>query len=261
MKSSRLASLLPIMAIALAGSALPARANNLVHVQQLLSQRECLDCNLSRAGLTYADLTGANLQGSNLSMANLSQSTLAGANLRNVNLVGAVLFDADLSGADLSGADLRGADLRGAFLGGANLEGALLEGAYLMGAYGLPETVATATTLHRWGLLQSENGNYEVAVNYFSQSIALEPDNPQVYLGRGVARFRWGDHEGAYADAKRAETLFLAEGDAANAQTATTMAEGIVEVQRRIVEGPEPPPPDFFNFLGSVASILLRLAL
>ncbi|MGB3491239.1 MAG: pentapeptide repeat-containing protein [Elainellaceae cyanobacterium] len=261
MKSSRFASLLPIMAIALASPALPARANNLAHVHRLLSQRECIDCDLSRAGLTYADLTGVNLQGSTLRMANLSQSVLAGADLRNTNLVGAVLFDADLSGADLRGADLRGADLRGAFLGGANLDGAFLEGAFLMGAYGLPDNVATADTLYEWGLVQSESGNYEMAANYFTQSLALEADNPQIHLGRSLARFQLGDLERAYADAKQAETLFLAAGDEANAQNATTMAEGIEEVQRRIIEGPEPPPPSFLNFVGSLASILLRLAL
>lgn len=261
MNPPRFAPLLPILAIALASVALPAHADNLVHVQRLLSQRECIDCDLSRAGLTYADLTGVNLQGSTLRMANLSQSVLAGADLRNTNLVGAVLFDADLSGADLRGADLRGADLRGAFLGGANLDGALLDGAYLMGAYGLPESIATADTLNEWGLIQSENGNYEVAVNYFTQSLALESDNPQIYLGRSLARFQLGDLENAYADAKQAETLFMAAGDEANAETATTMVEGIEEVQRRIIEGPEPPPPNFLNFVGSLASLLLRLAL
>lgn len=261
MKPQRFTPLLPLMAIALATLSAPAHAANLIQVQQLLSQRECLGCDLSRAGLTYADLTGANLQGSNLSLANLSQSNLARADLRDVNLAGAVLVDADLSEADLRGADLRGADLRGAFLAGANLEGAILDGAQIMGAYGLPETVASAEALHRWGLLESEAGRYELAINYFSQSLALDPENPEVYLGRSIARFRWGDHEGAYTDAKQAEAMFLAEGDTTNAQTATTVAEGIVEVRRRIVEGPEPPPPDFFNFLGSVASILLRLAL
>lgn len=249
-----------LAAIALSSSIVPAYADDLVHVQRLLSTGACEDCNLSRAGLIYADLSNANLRGANLRGANLSQTDLTNADLSNANLVGAVLFDANLEGANLQGSDLRGADLRGAFLGDANLEGALLEGASLMGAYGLPDTIETPGVLFQWGILEAENANYEMAIRYYSRSLQADPDNPEVYLARSIALFRWGDPEGAYADAKQAEQLFMEQDNAEGQQNALMLAEGIVEVQRRIVEGPEPPPPDFLGLIGSLSTLLIQFA-
>ncbi len=249
-----------LAAIALSGALAPARADDLVHVQRLLSTGDCEACNLSRAGLVYADLSNANLRGANLRGANLSQTDLTGADLSNANLTGAVLFNANLEGANLQGADLRGVDLRQAFLGNANVEGALLEGAFLMGAHGLPDTIETPGVLFQWGILESENENYELAIRYYSRSLQADPDNPEVYLARSIALFRWGDPERAYADAKEAERLFMAQGNAEGQQNALMLAEGIVEVQRRIAEGPEPPPPDFLGLVGSLSSLLIQFA-
>lgn len=249
-----------LAAIALLGWATPARAENLFQLQQLLSTQTCEDCDLSRAGLVYANLSGARLRGANLRSANLSQSDLSNTDLSNADLAGAVLFAANLAGANLRGADLRGADLRSAFLEGADLEGALLDGAILMGAVGLPDTVATPEILFQWGLREAENQNHELAIGYYTRSLQGDPDNAEIYLARSIALFRWGDPETAYADAKQAEQIFIERGDEVGQQNAVMLAEGIFEVQRRIAEGPDPPPPDFLGLLGSLSSMLLQFA-
>ncbi|MEB3210786.1 MAG: pentapeptide repeat-containing protein [Leptolyngbyaceae bacterium] len=249
-----------LAAIALVGWVTPAHANNLVQIQQLLSTRSCEGCNLSRAGLVYANLSDASLQRANLRQANLSQADLSGANLSYADLAGAVLYSANLAGADLRGADLRGADLRGAFVQGANFDGALLDGASIMGAYGLPETIATPEILFQWGLLEAEEGNYELAIQYYTRSLQSHPDSAEIYLARSLALFNWGDPETAYNDARRAEQLFMEEGNTVGQQNAALFAEGIVEVQTRIAEGPDPPPPDFLGLVGSIGTMLFQFA-
>ena len=77
-------------------------AQNLTHMQRLVRDRDCPNCDLSGANLEELDLSGANLQGANLS----------GATLQRVQLVRANLEEADLSGARLLGVDLTGANLR-----------------------------------------------------------------------------------------------------------------------------------------------------
>ncbi|MEM7770130.1 MAG: pentapeptide repeat-containing protein [Cyanobacteria bacterium P01_E01_bin.6] len=247
-------------AIALLSWAAPARAEDLVQLQRLLSTRTCEGCNLSRAGLVYANLSDANLQGANLRQANLSQADLSGTDLSNANLAGAVLYAANLAGANLRGADLRGADLRGAFVQGADLEGALLEGAFIMGAFGLPDTIATPELLFQWGLMEAEQENYELAIRYYTRSLQAHSDSAEIYLARSIALFRWGDPEAAYEDARQAEQIFIARGDEAGQQNALRLAEGIVEVQTRIAEGPDPPPADFLGLVGSLGTMLFQFA-
>lgn len=71
--------------------AVPARAENPVHVVQLLETNLCAGCDLSGADLTQAHLIGADL--------------------RNADLSGAILTEANLEGADLTRANLDGANL------------------------------------------------------------------------------------------------------------------------------------------------------
>jgi tetratricopeptide (TPR) repeat protein len=249
-----------LAAIALLGWATPAHAENLVQLQRLLSTGNCDGCNLNRAGLVYANLSGASLQNVNLRQANLSQADLSGTDLSNANLSGAVLYEADLSGADLRGADLRGADLRGAYVQDANFDGALLDGAFIMGAIGLPDTIATPETLFEWGMIEAEQENYERAIQYFTRSLQYHPDSAEIYLARSIALFRWGDPETAYEDARRAEQFYIARGDEIGRQNAVQLAEGIVDVQTRIAEGPDPPPADFLGLVGSLGTMLFRFA-
>ena len=69
-------------------------------LEQLLTYRQCIQCNLEGANLAGKDLTGA------------------------------WLLESNLKGADLSGADLSGADLGGSDLTGANLEEAIVDHAF-----------------------------------------------------------------------------------------------------------------------------------
>ena len=74
------------------------------NIRQILQTKECPNCDLSRAKLSFANLRGANLR-----YANLFSADLKLADLREANLIGAILDKADLRGADLTGADLTSA--------------------------------------------------------------------------------------------------------------------------------------------------------
>ena len=88
--------------IALTAFALAAFATSLSmafdggHIGQLLTTKNCENC----------DLVGANLRRQNLPNANLRGADLRGAILRGADLRGAVLYSANLRGADLTGAIL-----------------------------------------------------------------------------------------------------------------------------------------------------------
>ncbi|MGF1496717.1 MAG: pentapeptide repeat-containing protein [Elainellaceae cyanobacterium] len=254
-------SLFTATTLALLTAALPARAENLEHLQQLLSTRSCQNCDLSGTSFVYTNLSRVDLTGADLSRANLNRTDLTNATLRRANLTNAVLFNANLTGADLSGADLRGADLREAYLMGANLEGALLEGAILRGAVGLPPTVFTAADLYRWGLAEAERGNHRGAIAYYTQSLERRPSVPEIYLSRSVAYYRAGSIQDAVEDANRAAGLYQQQGDTEEQAIAAQFAQGILDEQQALLEGPDPGKPDFMNLLGAVASLLLRFGL
>ncbi|NJO50112.1 MAG: tetratricopeptide repeat protein [Leptolyngbyaceae cyanobacterium RM2_2_4] len=241
----------------------PARAENLQHVQQLMSTRECQSCDLSRAGLVFANLSAVDLTGANLSLANLNQANLSGSNLANADLSGAVLVRANLSGADLSGANLAGADLREAYLYGANLEGANLDGATLRGAIGLPDELISAEQFYAWGVAEYQQGNTNGAIAYYNQALDKRPDYSAVYLARSLAHYRLGDEEQAIADANRAEQLFAAEGNENGRLASVQLAEGIVEAQEALDEANERGRGGggFLSFIGGLASLLLRFGL
>jgi len=78
-----------------------AFADNLSHLEKLLSTQTCQQCNLVSAGLVRADLAGAQLQGANLTNANLSRANLTGANLKGANLLDAIFVHTNLQGACL----------------------------------------------------------------------------------------------------------------------------------------------------------------
>lgn len=242
-------------------SASIARAEDLNHLQELISTRTCRACNLSRASLVHTDLSEIDAQGSDFKFANLNRSRLSGADLRGADLSNAVLFNADLSGADLTGANLQGADLRNAFFYGATLDGALLQGANLQGAVGLPEQFVTARTLRQWGEQEAERGNFQDAYTYYTQAIAQEPDAPQLYLGRSVALYRWGYIDEAIADARQAERLFMAQGDVSAQETAASFAESLGEQQEALAEAQTQGSSGFLNVVSGVAGLLLRFGL
>ena len=225
-----------VTAITLVGSSRGAIADNLVHIQQLLSTRTCAACQLQRAGLVQADLTGVDLTNANLVSANLSRADLTGANLQGANLSGAALHGANLSGADLRGANLAGTDLREAYLYGANLDGVDLTSTYLQGAIGLPETALTFQDYYRWGIEAGQAQNYPEAIQFFSQTIALNPDFAPGYLARGIARYKVLDPNGAVEDATAAADLFANQGDESSQATAERFVAEVYAIEEAVDE-------------------------
>jgi serine/threonine protein kinase len=100
-----------------------------VSTEQLLSTKECTNCDLSNVNLSGMNLSGANLRGANLTGANLSNANLSGAVLE-----GAILEDVNLSSSNLAGANFISSNLTNANFSNANLSGVSLESAILTGA-------------------------------------------------------------------------------------------------------------------------------
>jgi uncharacterized protein YjbI with pentapeptide repeats len=236
----------------------PARAENLQHTQQLLSTKQCVNCDLSNAGLVVTDLSGAQLTGSNLSRANLSRANLSGADLSGANLAGASLNGANLTGANLTGANLMGADLREAYLFNANLAGVDLTMTYVQGALGIPSNAGTPEQFYGWGVAEAERGNYQSAIAYYNQSLNLNPNFAPAYLARGIARYRLGDSRGATQDAQIAEQFFTNQNNAVGIQSAQNFLKGM-ELARNAAQRGQGGGSNFGNFLGSIGSVLLRL--
>jgi tetratricopeptide (TPR) repeat protein len=275
-------SLLTPLSLLTLGLAVPAQAENVQHTQQLISTKACQRCDLSNAGLVSANLAGADVSGANLSSANLSNARLQGANLRGANLQGAVLFNANLTNADLRGVNLQKADLRGAVLTGAVWDGSNVDGANLLGAVGLPSQIATPENLYVIGLTEAQRGNFRDAITNYNQALTQKPDFAHAVLARGVARFRMGDRPGALEDAKKAQTLYLAQGNTQGETVSTQFVEGIQAIQQAEARGPRyggdaasASPTSggstsgghsggngsgggFLGFLGSIAGMLLQ---
>ena len=272
---------LPALSLLTLCLAAPAQAENVQHTQQLISTKACQRCDLSNAGLVSANLGGANISGANLSSANLSNANLQGADLQGANLQSAVLFNANLSNADLRGVNLQKADLRGAILTGAVWDGANVDGANLLGAVGLPNQIATPENLYVIGLTEAQRGNFRGAITNYNQALTQKPDFAHAVLARGVARFRMGDRPGALEDAKKAQTLYLAQGNTQGETVSTQFVEGIQAIQEAEARGPRyggnASSPSaggghsgggggggsgsgggFLGFLGSIAGMLLQ---
>lgn len=201
------------------GAGTVARAENLEHIQKLLSTKECQRCDLQGASLVMANLQSANVQGANFQSANLSRVIFAGANLRNANLAGSSLSGANLGGADLTGADLRNTDLRGTILTGAVLTNAKLDGAALQGAIDLPSNVGTAEQYYQWASESTRQKRYDIAIEQFTQALAREPLHAPSYFGRAIAQFEIGKRSEAIADMTQANELFKTKGDRAGVES------------------------------------------
>lgn len=232
-----------------------ATAENLQHIQKLLSTKQCQQCELSGAGLVLADLGGAQLSRADLTRANLSGANLSGADLTGANLTGASLNGANLTGANLSGANISSADLRGAYLGNAKLFGVNLNTAYVQGAIGIPPYAGTPEDFYAWGVSEANRGNYSDAIAYFNQALSLKPNFALAFLARGVASYKLGQESKAIQDAQSAATLFTAQGNTIGYQSAQNLIKGIELAQN-------PPKSGGFSlegFLGSIGSVLLQL--
>lgn len=207
------------LAIVLTNIGSAANAENLDHIRQLLSTKQCQRCDLQNASLVMANLQSASLSNVNLQQANLSQVNLTGADLRNAKMAGSSLSGANLGGADLSGADLRNTDLRGTLFTGAILTGTLLDGATLQSAIGLPSTIGTAEQYYQWATDSTRQKRYDIAIDQFSQSLLRDPGYAPSYFGRGIARFETGDRKAAIVDMGSANELFKIQGDKAGLES------------------------------------------
>lgn len=236
----------------------PAKAGNSEHLRQLLATKQCESCDLSGEGLVMANLSGANLRGANLSGSNLSRANLSGADLGGANLSGASLYGANLSGTKLGGADLTGTDLRDAFLANVDLRSANLNGSNMQGALGIPSQVAKPEEFYSWGIAQGQKGDPKGAIEYFNQALSINPKYAPAYIARGVAYYQVLDRAKAMQDAKQAKALFLVQRNTQGYQTALAFEK---ELQTPAGTPVSKGKPNFFNFLGGVASILLQFML
>ncbi len=232
-----------------------AKAENLQQTQQLLSTKQCQQCDLTNAGLVLADLAGADLSGADLSRANLSRANLTGANLAGANLTGTSLNGANLSGANLSGANLESTDLRDAILLNASLYGTSLKTAYIQGTMGIPQYAGTAEDFYAWGVVEADRGNYRAAINKYNQALSLKPDFAPAYLARSVALLNLSNYKAASQDAQVAATLFSVQQNPNGYQLAQNMIQGIAIAQN-------PPKArsgtSLGNALVSIGSLLLQ---
>jgi tetratricopeptide (TPR) repeat protein len=204
---------------------LPVQAENLEHLRQLLSTKQCESCDLSGSGLVMSNLAGARLSRANLVNANFSQADLSGADLSGANLTGASLHGANLMGANLSGAILTGTDLREAYLTNANLSGTALDRAYVEGAVGMPNNAATPELFFNWGLVEVKKGNYNAAMENFNKALALQPEYASAYLGRGYVLLRLGKDSEATQNIQVAAQLFQEQKNTQGYETAQNLLE------------------------------------
>lgn len=235
---------------------LPARSENLEHLNQLLATKQCPRCDLSGSGLVTSNLAGAQLQGANLSNANLSQANLSGADLSGANLSGASFYGANLINANLSGAILNGTDLREAYLTNANLIGTNLNSAYVQGAVGIANNAGTPELFYNWGLIETEKGNYNAAIENYNKALALDSQFALAYLGRSYVLFRLGNERGATADAKIASELFQKEDNSEGYETSQNLLKTleVIEEARAKKRG----NPQLDNMVRGVGSMLLQ---
>lgn len=224
----------------------------LENIRQLLASRQCVQCNLSRAGLTVANLSGVNLAGANLSRANLSRANLDGADLRGADLSGANLNGANLSGAILVGAKVGGADFRNTVLYNTDLRGVDLQSALIQGALGVPNYAGSPDNFYAWAVGETGKGNYRGAIDFYNQALTLNNEYAPAYLGRAVSRYRIGDIQGAAQDAVIAKTLFTNQQNSTGIAASQSFIQGL-EAELNPGGG---GGGDLFNMLGGLLQLL-----
>jgi tetratricopeptide (TPR) repeat protein len=243
--------------------AMPAQAENLSDLNQLLGTKKCSQCDLSNAGLVQADLMGSDLAGANLAEANLSQANLKGANLQGADLSGTSLYGANLTGANLTNADLTGTDLRNAYVNHANLAGVDLDSAHVDGIKGLAATAASAEQFHRWGVREAESGNYQGAIANYQKAIKLDPELAPAYLGLAIIQYNFDYRAAAQKNTQTAIALFKKQKHELGLQTASNFQQNmnLVQEAENNVAKQEGGHGQIGKFMGSVGSLLLQFLL
>lgn len=242
---------------------LSTSAENLNDLNQLLSTKNCSQCDLSNSGLVMANLSGARLQQANLVNANLSQANLSGADLSGANLSGASLHGANLSGANLSGAIINGTDLRNAYLGNTVLTDVDLDLAYVEGIKGISEDAATPEQFHRWGVREAERGNFQAAIAHYQRAITINPEFAPAYLGLSMIQYNFDNRAAARQNVEIAANLFKEQKHDLGYRTAISFQEKM-ELVRQAEENAanrERGASNVGKFMGGVGSLLLKLLL
>ncbi len=235
----------------------PGKAEKSQHTQQLLSTKQCPNCELTGVGLVLANLQGANLQGANLSGANLSRANLSGADLSGANLAGTSLFGANLTGANLTGANFAGTDLRSAYLTGANLTGVDLKNSFLLGVIGMPSSVGEAEDFYRLGIAEAKAGHYKDAVKYYNQAITLKSDLAAAYFARSMALADLGNLDAALSDAEKAREIFVSKSSSEGEE----LSQYLIDIIELRLNPPKPEKPNqIVHAIGSLLPSLLQLA-
>lgn len=239
------------------------QAESLTDLNQLLSTKNCPQCDLSSAGLVQSDLTRADLQQADLAGANLSQANLSGADLRGADLTGASLHGANLSGADLTEANLTGTDLRNAFVGNTQLVGVDLDSAHIEGIKGLSTHAASAEQFHRWGVKEAENGNYNAAIANYKKAIKKDPELAPAYLGLAIVQYNFDYRGKAKHNTKIAAKLFKQQKHKLGHQTAMKFQQemNLIQQVEENAANQEGGMGHVGKFMGSVGSLLLQFLL
>ncbi|MGK7925740.1 MAG: pentapeptide repeat-containing protein [Spirulina sp.] len=235
----------------------PAKAENFQAIRQLLSSKQCIQCDLRGAGLILSDLRGADLRGADLRGANLSQANLTGADLSGANLTGASLNGANLSGAILVESNFTGSDLRNAYLAGANFSGTRFDGAYIQGTIGLPYLRESAEAFYTRGIAEANRKNYVGAIEQYNRALQIDPQFAAAYLGRGFMLYRLTDETGAMRDVQIAAQLFEQQGNEAGLQAVEAFVRHIED--RNNPESGSGLGIDLLNILGGIGSSILPL--
>ncbi len=233
-----------------------ANAENLTDLSVLLSTGSCLNCDLVQGGFFNAKLGRAVLRGSDLRQANLSRADLSLADLRGVDLRGASLVGANLAGADLEGALLDGADLREAYLVGANFKDASINTPYITRAVGLLDYPGSIEQMYRWGFVEAQNKNYQMAITYYDRAISMDPSFAVAHLSRAMARYQLRDFVTAQRDAEIALNLFEQEQSVVGIDVATRLLDEI-EVAQNPDKGSD--GGGIGTVFSAIASFALRL--
>lgn len=204
---------------------LAAQAADPQQLLRLLDSRHCNGCGLEDADLVQADLRAAGLQGARLQRANLSGAQLDGADLRRADLSFTNLHGASLRGADLRGAVLLGTDLRRADLSDARVDPGAMARSHWQGARGIDPSQHSYAEWHNAGVSTARKGRYPEAEGLLNEAIRRQPDAAISWVARGLCRAEQGNTTAAIADLNHARQLYLASGDALQAQQLKTMAE------------------------------------
>ncbi len=241
---------------------LPSVAENISHLNQLLTTKECQNCELTNAGLVMVNLSGAKLSGANLVNANLSRANLSGADLSNANLSGASLYGANLSGANLSGAIVNTTDLRNTYLFNAILTEVKLETAYVQGAVGIPKSAADAEQFYMWGLVEDQKGNYKAALRHYNRAIEIDTKFAPAYLGRAVISSRLGNIDRAIEDAETAGELYQEQNNEGGHELSKKFVQA-VKTREEIEdeENGDQGSPQFVEIVNTMGPLLLKFLL